>query len=479
MKLKNMKLKQLSIACATALLSSQAMAWGPTVVPDQTISISGSSAQDKAVKALVGSLCVSGTLDTFKDTANPLKKGKGYTSYFCTIDSTQVAGMSANKKVLINKRSAGGSGEGVQPVADATPIETMNINNGNCIDNGNRTWGCSIAGGTTTGNLVMRMPDAGISDVEPAMFTGPNVPAGSTAVTPAQVGRMDISTMNAVVFGVPVTTNLYRALQIAEGFNPALDNEANMPSLSSAQINGLITGGLSKWNQLVINGTPLTAYPGVTPPAMDVIGSFSNPLVHYCRRVPGSGTQAQMNAIFANTPCAAGVKQPLRAPGNPLSGPLVQENAGSGDMTVCLRDNNTANKWAIGIQGLEKSDASFRFIKIDGVAPTIKNVADNKYKDWVETSMQWRNAVNNGPSGDTLAILKTIASDASAPATINVLNQKFVHGFGVGAFLALNTNGYTPSYPFNPVNPVTTATHAPLGTPNTCNRPVVNVKSEL
>lgn len=471
-----MKLNKLVIGCAAALLSGQVMAHAPGTVADETLWVSGASAQDKALAALVSNLCVAGTLDTFKDGG----VGKAYTSYFCTIDATLVPGMSANKKVLINKRSAGGSGKGVQVVADAIAIEAMNINNGNCTDiNGDRVWDCSIAGGVASGDLVMQVSTAGISDVEPAMFTGLNVPAGDSAVTPAQVKKMDITPMNAVIFGVPVTENLYRALQTAEGFNTTLDDEANMPSLSSAQINGLITGQLSNWDNLVVNGIPLTAAPGVTPPAGDVFGPFTNNLVHICRRVPGSGTQAQMNAVFANAPCADGVLETARAPGNPATGPLVQENSGSGDVNVCMDNKLAANKWAIGVQSLEKSRASYRFIKVDGVAPTLKNVAENKYKDWVETTIQWRNAANAGPSGDALAILQTVAKDASTPTTIANLNTKFVHGFGTGAYLALNTNGHVPSYPHVDTNPVTTATHAPLGIPNTCNLPVVNIKTEL
>jgi hypothetical protein len=480
-----MKLKNLSLACAAALLSGQVFAHPPgtaTTIPP--IYISGASAQDKALAALVSDLCVAGTLDTFKDGVPA--SGKGYTSYFCTIDSTKVDGMDTDQVVLISKRSAGGSGKGVQVVADAVAIEAMNINNGNCSDaNADHVWDCDISGGVGSGDLIMQVSTAGISDVEPAMFTGPNVPPGDSAVTPSQIGKLDISTMNAVVFGVPVTENLYRALQIAQGLDSTSvdkDNEANMPSLTSAQVNGIITGNIKKWSDLVIGTIPLTSYPGVTPPTFDFFPpNNNNPLVHICRRVPGSGTQSQMNAVFANSPCAAGVQQTALAPGNPATGPLVTEGEGSGNVDSCMVAANTANKWAVGVQSLEKVNAAYRFVKIDGVAPTVQNVAENKYKDWVETSIQWRNVANGGPAvgSDTLDLLNTIAKNASTPGTIATLNTAFIHGFGTGAYLALNTNGHVPSYPHDDANPVTTATHAPLGIPNTCNPPVVNVKSEL
>lgn len=469
------------MACAAAMFSGQVMAIAPNVTPDEIIYISGASAQDKALKALVTNLCVPGTLDTYLDIANPSKKGKAYTSYYCTIDASQVSGMSANKNVLINKRSAGGSGKGVQVVADAVAIEAMNINNGNCSDNGDSTWDCDISGGTADGDLFLKVSDAGISDVEPAMFVGPNVPAGDVAVTPAQVAKMDITSMNAVIFGVPLTNNLYEALQVAQGLTPGATDEANMPSLTTSQVNGLITGNIKKWDQLSVGGVPLTSVAGVTPPTDDLFGTNNvGPLVHVCRRTPGSGTQAQMNAKFANDPCASGVQSTaLAADSNPFFGPIVQENSGSGDVTVCMADKLAANKWAVGVQSLEKVEASFKFPKIDGYAPTLKNVAENKYMDWVETTMQWRNAANGGPAGDVLAILQTIASDASTPGTIANLNASFAHGFGTGAYLALNTNGHTPTIPHSDANPVTTATHAPLGVPNTCNKPTVNIGAEL
>jgi hypothetical protein len=464
-----MKLKKLTLACAATMISSQAFALTPAVTPDLNIYISGASAQDKALAALVGNLCHAGTLDTFKD-LSATSDGKAYTSYFCTIDSTQVDGMSVDQDVLINKRSAGGSGKGVQVVADAVPIEAMNIFNGNCTEtaSGSQQWTCTI---TNTNDLIMQVSDAGISDVEPAMFTDLNTPAGDVAVTPAQVAKLNITSMNAVVFGVPVTEALYRALQQGQGLNTALDDEANMPTLSMAEVNGLITGNLSNWDNYRINGVSLRNIAGVTAPALDLGG---RPLVHVCRRVPGSGTQAQMNAVFANAPCAAGVQKTARAPGNIVLGPIVEESSSSGGVTTCLATKNTANKWAIGVQSLEKLDPSFRFVKIDGYAPTLKNVAENKYIDWVETTMQWRTAAEGGPGGDVLNILNTIAKNASTPSTIASLNAAFTHGFGTGAYLALNTNGFAPSFPHDDANPVTTATHAPLGVPNSCNKPTVN-----
>jgi len=432
-----MKLKQLSMAVAAAALSSQALALAPNVTPQMEIFISGASAH--------------------------------------TFDAAKIPGMTTNQTVLLHKRSKGGSGQGVQPVADAVAIDAMNINNGNCTETaaGSKDWRCTIS---NTGDLVQRVSHAGISDVEPALFVGLNVPEGAKPVTKAQLQELEVTSMNAVVFGIPVTTNLRNALQVAQGLTEGVDDEANMPSLSKGQVAGLMSGAIPDWGLVMVNGVPLTEVAGVTPPVAEGSEGFS--LVHVCRRVPGSGTQAQMNAKFLNTPCAAGVSEPLRADASDADfGPVVVENSGSGDLTSCLNDKFTANNWAVGIQSLEKNadlDDDFRFIKIDGVAPTLENVASNKYFDWVETTMQWRKT-NQKPAGDVLNILKVIAKNASSPANINSLNAGFDHPFAAtpGAYLALSSNGHAPSIPFDGANPVAVSSHATSGKPNSCATPLV------
>jgi len=488
-----MNMKRISVAVAAAVLSAGAFAHGPSVTPDSEIWISGASAQDKALAALFTDLCDAGTLDEFKDNANPSKPGKAHSAYFCTLSPANVPGLSAAQKVLLHKRSAGGSGQGVQPVADGVAIEAMAIDNGNCTETsaGSQDWRCTIS---NPGDLENKVSDAGISDVEPALFVGPNVPPSSVPVTASQLANIDVTSMNAVIFGVPVTEALRDALQEVQGLTVGAEDEANMPSLSKSQVSSIISGATKDWDQFKVDngGTivGLASYPFTTAAAPTLEGPLSKPLVNVCRRVPGSGTQAQMNAKFNSSPCAAGANPTaLASATNPFFGPIIVENSGSGDVSTCLNAADTAGKWAVGVQSLEKgADASgltdqFRFVKVDGVAPTLENVAANKYFDWVETTMQWRKAAAPvpGPTGDTLTIVQKIASDASSPATINSLNVNFAHPFATnpGAYLALSTNGHTPSFPFDPTNPVATATHAFSGAPNSCSTPVSNTDSEL
>lgn len=506
-------LKKLSIAVSAALISSSAFAVAPTTAPDLEIFMSGASAQDKGIAALFSDLCVAGTLDVYKDVANPAKKGKAHTAYFCNIDSAKIAGgtpaSGANPTVLFHKRSKGGSAQGVNPVIDEQAIDAMAINNtsvatsGNCTETatGSKVWDCTIG---NVGDLVKQVSDAGVSDVNPEMFIKQNTPFGSSPVDAAVVSaKMDVRGAAALVFGIPVTTTLRDALQLAafgptsncvtdkyDPTNPAdvptihaAETEACMPTLSRAQVASIMQGNVKRWSSFFVNGTALTSIPGITLP--------SDNKVHVCRRVNGSGTQAQMSAKFLSYPCTAGGVSP-RAASNSFFGPIIVENSGSGDMTQCLNDlndgTNVSNRvnpslktaWAVGIQSTEKNadlGDNFRFIKIDGYAPTLENAVAGRYADVVEQTFQWRKNGALPLTGDKLNIVSTIAANASKPtvlATVTKLNPSYIHPWGQAGYLALSTNGFTPTIPFDVNNPVTPYSHAIGGPLDNCRMPVVN-----
>lgn len=480
--------KKLSVAVSAAMISTSAFALAPTETPDIEIFMSGASAQDKGIAALFQDLCVTGTLDVYKDVANPAKPGKAHSAFFCNIDSTKVAGLSTtNPKVLFHKRSAGGSAQGVNPVIDEQAIDAMVINNGNCTNTAPGEYQCTIG---AAGDLVPVISDAGVSDVNPEMFVGENTPAGSVDVDATTVAsKMTVKGAAALVFGVPVTTTLRNALQEAQfGVADACvgsDTEACMPNLTSNQVASIISGSVKSWSDFTVGGTPLTSIATTTPSSTDVT---------VCRRTNGSGTQAQMNAKFLNYPCTAGAQEPA-ATGSPFFGPNIILNSGSGDVTLCLNDKNNGTNlsgtnftsqtaWAVGVQSTEKNadlGDDFRFIKIDGYAPTLENAAAGRYSDVVEQTFQWRKSGALPLTGDKLTIVDTIASNASAPSILATkLNTKFNHTFGQAGYLALSTNGFTGAIPFDATNPVTPYTHAPAGLPlDNCRAPVSEGNSEL
>lgn len=488
-------LKKVSIAVTAALVSTSAYALNPAdLVPGTTMEIfmSGASAEDKGIAKLFEQLCVDADnnnvpddLHVYKDILNPAKPGKAHSAFFCTLDAAQVPGLAANTPVLFHKRSAGGSAQGVNPVIDEVPIEAMRIDGANCtLVSGTVTAGtyeCSIADANDTTLVVS---DAGVSDVNPELFVGGNTPAGNQPVDATVVAnKMVVNGAASLVFGIPVSTNLrdaMQAAQVADGTLPAgcdvgpstpgavRETEACMPNVSKALVSSVMRGAINNWSEVRNgNGTPLSTF-----------GTPASSVVRVCRRVNGSGTQAQMAAKFLNYPCTTGALAPLSARPSFFGSSEVIENSGSGDMSVCLDTaNDVDNRWAMGIQSTEKNANlvdSYRFVKINGFAPTLQNAASGNYIDAAENTFQWRTPAFNGPTGDKLSVIQTIATNASEPAIVATLNTGFVHEWGQGGYMALSTNGHIPSFPFTIANPVTTLTHFAAGSLDNCRAPVTD-----
>jgi hypothetical protein len=274
-----------------------------------------------------------------------------------------------------------------------------------------------------------------------------------------------------------------------------------MPSLSSAEIRSLFTGGIANWNNFLVTDPANVNGPKIalaSHPAVVALGTVpADKKVQICRRVNGSGTQAQSNAIFLNWPCDTSVATPVAEPGNPALGPVVANNSGSSDVSRCLDDfnqgTNTSAKnaglvkrWAIGINSTENNTNNafnYRFIKIDGAAPTLQAVHAGDYYDYAEQSFQYRtsadrllNATLAADKTDTLTILGHMASQGNTPNDTAIINTNYVYTWGQGGWLVTprSTGGFTPSNPFSISNPVNSSTRAPYGkAPNTCQFPTV------
>lgn len=480
-----MNLKKVSAAVTATLaglvtgtaLALPASQYNATPGDTLDVFISGASAQDEALERLLRNTCVSGTLDIYR-------AGGNQRVLFCRISNATVPGFpgGAGQKVAVHKTSEGGSGSGVQPVANQTQVGFINMNaikNGgiNCGNVNNvpaeTVAGTTFAGYTEhngcVGNLRNAVPDAGISDVEPRLFEASD----------SEIARLTVRSQNAVIWGVPVTIALRNALQQVQGLAVGSNNEANMPSLTREQLTSIYTGQIFDWNFLLAaNGSSLPSAPGVSAPA--------DTNVYLCRRVPTSGTQASFETYFLRARCAEGVL------GMPGASNTVNVGSGTSNVRACLRDHNAGNRWAVGLFSTENveelsnsSDNHFgwRFIKINGHAPTLLNVANGKYDFYSEQSIQWRNASSgNALSGLKLTLMQDIATNAGSPPIIRALNAGFTHPWGQGGVMALPTNGHIPTFPSpgNPLtaaqiaaNPVNTSTKSPTGSPNNCQPPVV------
>lgn len=329
-------------------------------------------------------------------------------------DASAASGVTG--KVLFLKRSAGGSGVGVGPVNDSTPIAFLE--RASCTDtDANNVYTCPTL---TAGDV----PDGGISDIQPEAFLAPvNGPLATS------ISNLDSKAVVTQVFGIVVNTSFRNALQAAQfGSGSACvgdESEKCMPSLTKQQINSIFATatGMTSWGSLRVDRDGLAGTLGESLTGSPATAAFRtapfDTKVHICRRVKGSGTQAQFNANFLAAPQKGSFAlTPYDQSNTSFStGPIVWNGSGSADVETCLEAYETGTTktitsatgtttinpapgetgptkaWAIGIQGGEKNNTlqkAYRFIKVDGVAPTLENVWNGKYFDFAETSCQTR-----------------------------------------------------------------------------------------
>jgi len=437
------KLIGASCIVMTAAFSGQAMALAPAAVTTIEINISGASAQQKAIGAMLGAFCVPGTLDIFQD--NPgggAKKGKSWKSYSCTIESgipATALNIPLNlqgQDALFNNRSKGGSTWGVLPVQRGWKVQFMNIKNGNCIKTSlvgvtPGKWDCTTAVPSTEVDLATgecpridnnnygpvgviaadkdtkcRRSEGGVSDVEPAMFgAAENVPA-LFAGLPASTNPAPLNSQAAfaVVFGVSVDHAVYTALQardIAAGnmlanclgnFAQATAVEmACIPSMTKPEVTAVLSGDVTNWTDFGF-----------------AVGTVPFNGLAVCRRVKGSGTQASANAYFMENPCRTGSLGGFKTmlPFTDTALTQVVENPGSGGVIQCHNDMSTLGNCglsggpgcisqitygSIGFNAIEKTPKAgdkWAFIKINMVKASVENFLKGKYDFAFENTMQ-------------------------------------------------------------------------------------------
>ena len=315
---------------ASALAAGVANALPPSEYDASVLNIyyGGATATDNILEnnfQLIGpGICAPGTISVYRVSAS----NRNQRVVFCRVTSAQVPGFpdAPGQKVAFHKESIGGSSNGVVPLIDQSQLEFFNM-----AAAASCTTVTPVAATTNlnaytnyTGcpdNTILAVPNGGISDVEPRLsFPAPSA-AGIASLT-STVG-LDI------IFGVPVTENLYRALQVAQGYidndtarNPTakcvggIDAPGCAPSLTRSQVRGLYTGATGDWSQLFVgngtataeDGTSLTAVPGVTAPINTAVagGPVADSRVFICRRVATSGTQAGTETYFLKQRCREG-----------------------------------------------------------------------------------------------------------------------------------------------------------------------------
>jgi hypothetical protein len=400
--------------------------------------VHGGSAQAPLFGAYMASICNT-DMDTYFNSGGS-GTGKDYRAYACTLrNGVAGGGWAAGTPVLLFKRDLGGSIYGVNPIALQSPENTMSVDStqGNCIPTGQQAT--ATVPSYLCGNFALRQAIAGISDVEPSVFsvsmtvgsvkTNINLPGGTddngtpwAPLTSKQLSGLNTATANQTIFGVAVSLPLRNAMQAAQGLNVGSDAPGDQPSMPrafyAAGVSGFVQAGVANhagWDAL----TGSTADAGLQ--------------VNICRRANGSGTQASSNLLFLKAgtiaSTSAGGLAPLTAngvgiaqSGNPIA---VIENSSTGAAISCLVTASGLGAYAMGIISFENdpNGAAWRFVKLDGAPPSQPLARVGGYPYVYSATVQWKSKAPGNPDKQTTAFLTDLRNNVGSPNGINALTD--------------------------------------------------------
>jgi hypothetical protein len=493
---------------------------------DTTLFIGGATATDVALRSVIlrqGGICQDGTIDVYQDGASP-GAGKNI-AIICTL-GTAVGTLTAGTNVAFVKESNGGSDRGTAYVSQSTSLAFRDPFTHNCdatstavsastsplVGNKAYTAHYNCTGGasptSTAGNVTSVAPDAGIADVDPRLFN-----VGTETVSDTDINALDTQPLYQPMFTVPVSLNLYRALQRAQG-KSLTDLEADIPTLTSGQIRGAFAfGGLNSWAQI----TSATGLP-INHPSLTGGVTVSNTM-YVCRRGDESGTQAGTAQYFLNERCGTAT-QTFKAPTNTVPNTLgmpsgaatkqkgeiwvtltttsststasrvVFAGAGSGDVRNCLDGHNDLDQFAIGMLSSESTydtvggnggsasstpGSQFRYVAIDGQKPTLVEVANGRY-DFVMENV-WNRRISPALSAGKDSLADSILSAFANPTIVasTLIQKANAHGYTGGLLPKLTTAVHggvpatTSTITSNPVSAYLKSTGSGV---NNCNYPI-------
>lgn len=496
--------------------------------------------------------------------------GNGWAVACHVVNNAPVTGLSQDSNVIFIKRDAGGSGVGVMPVLapdfnnagvalGAQPhlqfSESSSVNGCTVNPGDSNEYDCGA------GDVTDQYSDAGFSDVEPSKFKGSNAPPGFPDFNSVPMQAYNAQAVAALTLGVPVNKLLRDALQLAQFPSTSICSPQNsahdqgsvdsgqpvsnsnpengdllqcMPSLTPAELRSVYNGGITDWSQYLVHSDPdnsASSYESLIALVTNLDSALlptaeggTNHYVEICRRTPGSGTQASSGILFLNSPCDPTVAPMYDTPGNPFGGPKVDDGSGATDVGKCLDSYSTGTgqdgfnsgnikRWAFGVQFTTENTLTntnprldYRFIKVNGVAPDIKNVWAGDYPFYAEESYQYRSDAKTmfcaydpaltyaqnmsqhpvqctssatALQTDIQKILAYIGAHSVTPAALGLLDQGDGYPWGTGGWLAIPGGSNIPTSVFDYANPINTSTRAPFGhLPNTC-QPATTTQSVI
>ncbi|MDO9106871.1 MAG: hypothetical protein Q7U57_18165 [Methylovulum sp.] len=541
------KLTTLAISVSLSLGTQAAYALTPWAfgAPNITIRVSGAVAQTKAyTQAVTSALAAADTVDTFNDVdAVTGSIGSNWTAHYFYGHANLGTGL-AGKKILLVRRTRGGTGYGVIPLINSIPLEHLNIVGlpaSAWVADGTKAWKQTISAANASQYLTKKVSDGGLLAVDPnsvlkpgtesypdqqnELTTGapePNWPLNLTQVNTATYSVLPTA---GLVYGVAVTQDLYKVLQAAQkragnlSGNVVIGNytETDMPNLNRNVVASLLAGKIGAWDQFKIvdktdNNTvkslldnSILTDAGVSAPYQEsTTGSNLTPVALGLRN-NGAATSVLAYSVFLNYPDTKKAFGPApktadNAVDEDASLPIVKQPIIISDTGTLLKDwqngtnilgfNNVkdgaafAKRWGIAINTADKNNAvtangtggdPWRYIRIDGYAPTLENVAAGVYSYWSEGVVLYRTNKSGDPQWALKTkVLKTLADNLGSPAIAGAVNTTQAWG-KTGTFATTaDPRGFTASIPFNTSSPVAAFTHKNGGTISTAIVPVAD-----
>lgn len=515
--MKHVKMKKICLAVSSALamgVAVQAHAGTPVANLGTTLDgfVTGSTAFEPALRAYMRSIC-SSTVEEFQIAAVPQVGDAiygttgGATSnqkalmWQCSALTTPVG----SKTSLTLRKSSGDSGEGLTSATGFYPVAFISTANAQAVAGftcGTATntaaetglsamnqQTCSYSSSTGSAFIAATNGLAGIADVEPGLLNQ----AINAVVPDTGPGVITVDNIAAAVWGVPVTKTFRDKLQVIQGLASGSDTEDNMPSLSRTTLYSIFSNSLANADSLTN-----AADAGITTVAP---ASANGNRLYFLRRPASSGTMASFKAMFGNTPCTASAPWagdsitaptacPTLTPTQVVNGRQVLLFQSTGNLVSCLTTLEANARYAVGIasssnnpipNNVAANDKGFRYIKVDGYAPTLFNAATGHYPYITEATFMVPVSGALAPTGDAVTLLNNIRTGLRTPAVIAKVNNdntggdQQYGGFKTG-YVVTAASGFAPTYPLtkagmdtNPVIPGTRNT----AQANSC-QPVLN-----
>jgi hypothetical protein len=482
--------------------------------PDLIVYTSGGAAQDQAITRVVSAtLAAPGTLDIFSDVSGSGSIGGRWQSFYFTGNAN--LGALAGKKIVLEKRSYGAAGYGVVPLfandGEGLPLEHLDIvgtGSGDWEVDGdpaNKKWKKTINQANAATYLTKVVSDGGFLGVDPDILLKPNTENYPEQVNEVTTGApepdwpLDLNQVPAgftlvstggLVYGVAVTEDLYKVLQAAQKRAGSLPssvtigtyNANSLPNLNRNFLASILAGKIASWEQVkivdkdtnqAVSLVDVAADAGIAVPFTN--GDGKTP-VGVGRRNKGAAIGAVAYAKFLNYPGTANANKPADntpAGDEDIAAPIVKSPGGVNATNNLLIDwNNGANAsglnpglqkvWGIAVNSGDKDPGTnpWRYVKIDGYAPTIENVASGVYPHWAEGVVLYRtDKAGDSQWADKKALLKAFADDLGSPTVAKAVNSTLA--FGISGIFATTKDprGFEAEIPFNPDNPVVPLTH--------------------